>query len=802
MTTEEVLELLQEVTETSDGWKALCPAHDDHKPSLTIKRGDVEGVTLLKCWSAQCSLDEIIDALGLKKGDLSALKPRKSEPKEEYVYQDEHGEPLTMVRRYGDKHFVQLHWEAEDGKWLSGVKGARKVPYHLPELLAGVADGRVIMIVEGEKDCDRLRSLRMEATCNAGGGGKGEWKEWAAQGIFDGSHVALVPDNDEVGRKHVNLVAKALFGHAADIRIVTLPVAAKGDASDYLDEHSVKGFIELVQTAPLLMEPPEVPVVTVIETRTGTDLTCTGNGYEITKSVGRESRQVKVSDFEFDLLCVIVMEEARIFEVEAKGKNHQVPSDLFSSMPRFKKWCNGRGLEWSGDQAALDGLYSLLNNPLKEVPQKQGVTATGLHKTEKDKHTWVFSDGAFGDDAEGVTYVRPKVFVEQHYSIAVNSTKYAFDVWSIELLSRLHHANIMTPILGWFAAAPLRSLMINFPPLNVTGASGNGKTTIIRAAMDVFGYWDHKHSRVLNLVSGGALTEHGVRGVVASSVSFPVWFDEYRGSTPYLMKQAIAGVVQSSWDLAGGARGGMGEDLSRIETMAATAPLIVTGEDDFSEKAQIERIVLIEMPGKGKNKEALTELYSLDYQGEFNYQFGPGLGRRYLDWLLDGVIGKRPLPGQGFGDRADKAVEIVQWGYALLQEFCWQHDELLNLPAFDSSLARSAKKARQSPLIEALHEAHGAFDADSRPVVWSIDGHDNDDAAVEYWCVRVGALVKWTEKNWSEDRKLAGGSQAVAAELRDKYEAVDKYTTRTDLWKGRYLQFVLPDSENGTEQAQ
>ncbi len=54
-------------------WKACCPAHKDHSPSLSIREGDRGGV-LLKCF-AGCALDSILAALKLAKRDLFAGPP-------------------------------------------------------------------------------------------------------------------------------------------------------------------------------------------------------------------------------------------------------------------------------------------------------------------------------------------------------------------------------------------------------------------------------------------------------------------------------------------------------------------------------------------------------------------------------------------------------------------------------------------------------------------------------------------------------------------------------------------------------
>ena len=64
-----LLHRLDRVKSTGPGkWQALCPAHDDKRPSLSIKEADDHRV-LLKCWSG-CGAAEIVSALGLSLADL------------------------------------------------------------------------------------------------------------------------------------------------------------------------------------------------------------------------------------------------------------------------------------------------------------------------------------------------------------------------------------------------------------------------------------------------------------------------------------------------------------------------------------------------------------------------------------------------------------------------------------------------------------------------------------------------------------------------------------------------------------
>ena len=66
---DKILPLLDRVKATGPGkWQALCPAHDDRRPSLSIREADDHRL-LIHCW-AGCSAAEIVNALGLSLVDL------------------------------------------------------------------------------------------------------------------------------------------------------------------------------------------------------------------------------------------------------------------------------------------------------------------------------------------------------------------------------------------------------------------------------------------------------------------------------------------------------------------------------------------------------------------------------------------------------------------------------------------------------------------------------------------------------------------------------------------------------------
>ena len=64
-----VLHRLEKVKSTGPGkWVARCPAHDDKRPSLSIREAE-DGKVLLKCWTG-CGAADIVAALGLSLADL------------------------------------------------------------------------------------------------------------------------------------------------------------------------------------------------------------------------------------------------------------------------------------------------------------------------------------------------------------------------------------------------------------------------------------------------------------------------------------------------------------------------------------------------------------------------------------------------------------------------------------------------------------------------------------------------------------------------------------------------------------
>lgn len=74
MNVETLLSHLRKVRPTASGeWVACCPAHEDRSPSLSVKDAG-DGRILLHCF-AECSVENIVGALGLTLSDLMPDRP-------------------------------------------------------------------------------------------------------------------------------------------------------------------------------------------------------------------------------------------------------------------------------------------------------------------------------------------------------------------------------------------------------------------------------------------------------------------------------------------------------------------------------------------------------------------------------------------------------------------------------------------------------------------------------------------------------------------------------------------------------
>jgi putative DNA primase/helicase len=228
MNVEALLTRLKGLRRNGSGWQALCPAHADKNPSLSVNVRD--GRILVHC-HAGCSQEAVCAELGIEARELfldaSVGKPQIVA---EYSYNDENGVLLFQVVRMEPKSFWQRRPDGQGG-WTWNITGVRRVLYRLPEMLA-TSD---VLIVEGEKDVETAREVGLIATCNPSGAGK--WRDEYSESLR-GKSVTIIEDADEPGQKHAQLVARSLYGNAKSVRWLCMPGAK--DLSEWMERGGSK----------------------------------------------------------------------------------------------------------------------------------------------------------------------------------------------------------------------------------------------------------------------------------------------------------------------------------------------------------------------------------------------------------------------------------------------------------------------------------------------------------------------------------------------------------------------------------
>jgi 5S rRNA maturation endonuclease (ribonuclease M5) len=244
--------------------RVRCPSstHEDTHASCDLDL--FENVWKCRTCAAGGGVADVIVAAGKARDRAEAARwleekldgPRapsngKSRVVGEYEYRDENGNLLYVVERHEPKRFVQKVPDGTGG-WRYKVDGARRVPYRLPELLAAIAGGETIFVIEGEKDADALVALGLCATTSAQGAA---WKWPAAWAEFfrGAKRVVVLPDCDGPGRKAAQQRAAVIEKVCNEVRILDLARERSDgyDVSDCLAEgHTRDELLALADAAP------------------------------------------------------------------------------------------------------------------------------------------------------------------------------------------------------------------------------------------------------------------------------------------------------------------------------------------------------------------------------------------------------------------------------------------------------------------------------------------------------------------------------------------------------------------------
>jgi len=257
------------------GWVALCPCHDDRKPSLALHIGD-DGRLLWHC-RAGCTQDDVRHALtdrGLLNGHARDAMPRRAsrppaatsapipetepdmrddrmgDPVDSWCYRDAEGRPLYYVARYETPDGKSIRpWTWDGRQWVQRAYPPPRPLYGLDRLAR--MPGAPVLIVEGEK-CAEAAHVALGETwvCAtwAGGAGAVEKSDWSP---LRARRVLIWPDRDDPGRRAAEAVRRIL----PDAELLDAGDAGDGwDCADLLDSDGADAVRRFVAERPRVSE--------------------------------------------------------------------------------------------------------------------------------------------------------------------------------------------------------------------------------------------------------------------------------------------------------------------------------------------------------------------------------------------------------------------------------------------------------------------------------------------------------------------------------------------------------------------
>ena len=182
----------------------------------------------------------------------------------------------------GKKRFVQQRHGGS--RW---VNGAPEKPWPLYQV-HNVPDDNVVLVVEGDKCAEAVRSVGLFAITSLCGSGSARHSDWSPVAQRD---VVIVPDNDGAGAKYADEVAAAIRAENLEARIRVLRLAGLGESQDVADfiEHCRASKLSDHRTRRRLTKltedaPPHVPGAA------GTEFVGEGRNNELTSLAGKLRR--------------------------------------------------------------------------------------------------------------------------------------------------------------------------------------------------------------------------------------------------------------------------------------------------------------------------------------------------------------------------------------------------------------------------------------------------------------------------------------------------------------------------------
>ena len=213
---------------------ATCPAHDDQKPSVSVKSG-ADGRILLFDHGG-CDTDALLAAAGLDWTDVAGgngrAAPGRPAAEVSWAVRDRNGRLVAVHHRRDLSDGAKRMWWTRGGKTgLGGLRVADLPLYAVDRLGDREPDDKPTFLLEGEPATDALLGVGLSAVGTVTGAASAP--NTAPLNVLRGRDVVLWADADAAGRGHMRKLAGLLDG-IARVRLLLEEGEDGDDAADWV----------------------------------------------------------------------------------------------------------------------------------------------------------------------------------------------------------------------------------------------------------------------------------------------------------------------------------------------------------------------------------------------------------------------------------------------------------------------------------------------------------------------------------------------------------------------------------------
>ena len=528
-----------------------------------------------------------------------------------------------------------------------------------------------------------------------------------------GRNVVLAFDGDDAGRSGLRTWYAALLPIARSVRIAVMPDGKDVCTVDSIAVTVAKSVMPVARQNRISVQPGSVYTVPVGEREP-----------EALSNFGLTAlRQLKGDGFDaWD--CYMLPQERNVI----------ITMDDLDSKSALVSWAKQHSGTWYGsdNHAQLLKAHLLEEDPF--ISKGNIARIAGLNGDH-----FVFPGGQVGPD-KWAFKPDQKVDMATYTQDLMNSSTGLSWKEEFTLLQGMGDPRVIDPLLAWLALAPLRSLISPFPTLAVLGGAGSGKTTLLTTFLKRF-----TGTEIMTNLTN--TTRFALTALSASTNAFPVWFDEYRQGGRTEALEAVNQIVRDAYDGNGSLTGGGSSGWDSTKVFRSECPMIVSGEDAFTETSHVDRIVPLYLP-KADNSNSTFGIVKNLPLGSFAYD----TLRHTRELLINGdvTLVAEPVDIDGT-DRMAYNLGVLNIGWELLSRHAEDLGGFeLRSPDWSLVLEGWAADSKTDPVLDAIGWAW--TEEKAHEFMWK----DNDP---EFFHVRVTNFLRHVKVHG--DMIMPGNKKAV-----------------------------------------